>query len=451
MSDRDRSLAPESGPIRDFQAPSVIAESLDNGLKIKVARSPQVPVVTVSLVLDAGEDLLGAEKAGLAVLTGDSLEEGTPKWSGGELAEQLENNGTGLSIDTDWDCTTVSLSCLADRLDTVLGILAEVVLNPLFPADEVSRLVDQKLALIEQRKMDPGSVATDCVRKMVYGDAPYGRPLGGTAESLASMNPDLVTNFWKERYVPGGSGLVVVGDVDMSEIKDLAARCFSDWKGSAGLRASLKPEEAAQNQGKIFLVDRPGSVQSEIRIGHVGQPRKTDDYFPLIVANTILGGAFTSRLNSNLREKNGFTYGVRSSFQFRRGAGPWGVSTAVGTDVTADAVKAAVSEIEKFVSEGPSEEEMESSRDYIAGVFPLRFETTDHITSHVVNTLVYGLPDDYYQFHREKVRMVTSEDVRQAVMRCIRPDDMTIVVVGDAENVKTPLSGLDWGELEILE
>ena len=450
MSDRDRTLAPESGPIRDFQAPSVIAESLDNGLKIKVARSPQVPVVTVSLVLDAGEDLLGAEKAGLAVLTGDSLEEGTSRWSGGELAEQLENNGTGLSIDTDWDCTTISLSCLAGRLDTVLEILAEVVLNPLFPADEVSRLVGQKLALIEQRKMNPGSVATDGIRKMVYEDMPYGRPLGGTEESLASMNPELITNFWKERYVPGGSGLVVAGDVDMSEIKDLATRCFSDWEGSVDRQSSPTPE-ATQNQGKIFLIDRPGSVQSEIRIGHVGQPRETDDYFPLIVANTILGGAFTSRLNANLREKNGFTYGVRSSFQFRRGAGPWGVSTAVGTDVTADAVKAAVFEVEKFVSEGPSEEEMESSRDYIAGVFPLRFETTDHITSHVVNTLVYGLPDDYYQSHREKVRMVTSEDVRQAVKRCIRPDEMTIVVVGDAENVKTSLLALGWGELEILE
>jgi zinc protease len=450
MTDRDRSLAPESGPIRDFKAPSVIAESLDNGLKIKVARSPQVPVVTVSLVLDAGEDVLGADRAGLAVLTGDSLEGGTTRWPGSELAAQLENNGTGLSIDTDWDCTTVSLSCLAIRLDTVLGILAEVVLNPLFPADEVSRFVSQELALIEQRKMSPGSVATQCIRKAVYGDMHYGRPLGGTEESLSMINSDRVTDFWKERYVPGGSGLVVVGDVDMSEIKDLSSKYFSDWKGIAD-RRSHPTQEPVQNHRKMFLVDRPGSVQSEIRIGHVGQDRESADYFPLMIANTILGGAFTSRLNANLREKNGFTYGVRSSFQFRRGAGPWGVSAAVGTDVTADAVREAVFEVEKFVSEGPTEEEMESSRDYIAGVFPLRFETTDHIASHVVNTLVYGLPDDYYQSHREKVRMVTGEHVRQAVSRCIRPEEMTIVVVGDAENIKAPLSDLGWGEPEILE
>jgi len=450
MSDRDRSVIPEAGPIRDFKAPLVMADKLDNGLKIKVARAPLVPVVTISLVLEAGEDVLGTDHAGLAVLTGDSLEGGTKKWSGSELASQLENNGTGLSVDTDWDCTTVSLSCLADRLDTVLGVLAEVILNPLFPEDEVNRFVSQELALIEQRKMNPGSIATNRMRKMLYGEMPYGRPLGGTEESLTNVNPGAVLNFWKERYVPGGSGLVVVGDVDMSEIKDLTSKYFSDWKGLA-VPGSHPKSESALNPKKMFLVDRPGSVQSEIRIGHIGQDRSTKDYFPLIVANTILGGAFTSRLNANLREKNGFTYGIRSSFQYRRSAGPWGVSTAVGTEVTADAVREAVFEVEKFVTEGPSQEEIESSRDYIAGVFPLRFETTDHIASHVVNTLVYGLPDDYYQSHRERVRMVTQDDVHQAVVRCIRPDEMTIVIVGDAESVKDPLLDLGWGDLEILE
>tara|TARA_Y100001934_G_C12308333_1_gene753614 strand:- start:330 stop:1682 length:1353 start_codon:yes stop_codon:yes gene_type:complete len=450
MSDRDRSVIPEAGPIRDFKAPLVMADKLDNGLKIKVARAPLVPVVTISLVLEAGEDVLGTDHAGLAVLTGDSLEGGTKKWSGSELASQLENNGTGLSVDTDWDCTTVSLSCLADRLDTVLGVLAEVILNPLFPEDEVNRFVSQELALIEQRKMNPGSIASNRMRKMLYGEMPYGRPLGGTEESLANVNPGAVLNFWKERYVPGGSGLVVVGDVDMSEIKDLTSKYFSDWKGLA-VPGSHPKSESALNPKKMFLVDRPGSVQSEIRIGHIGQDRSTKDYFPLIVANTILGGAFTSRLNANLREKNGFTYGIRSSFQYRRSAGPWGVSTAVGTEVTADAVREAVFEVEKFVTEGPSQEEIESSRDYIAGVFPLRFETTDHIASHVVNTLVYGLPDDYYQSHRERVRMVTQDDVHQAVVRCIRPDEMTIVIVGDAESVKDPLLDLGWGDLEILE
>ena len=450
MSDRDRSVIPEAGPIRDFKAPLVMADKLDNGLKIKVARAPLVPVVTISLVLEAGEDVLGTDHAGLAVLTGDSLEGGTKKWSGSELASQLENNGTGLSVDTDWDCTTVSLSCLADRLDTVLGVLAEVILNPLFPEDEVNRFVSQELALIEQRKMNPGSIASNRMRKMLYGEMPYGRPLGGTEESLANVNPGAVLNFWKERYVPGGSGLVVVGDVDMSEIKDLTSKYFSDWKGLA-VPGSHPKSESALNPKKMFLVDRPGSVQSEIRIGHIGQDRSTKDYFPLIVANTILGGAFTSRLNANLREKNGFTYGIRSSFQYRRSAGPWGVSTAVGTEVTADAVREAVFEVEKFVTEGPSQEEIESSRDYIAGVFPLRFETTDHIASHVVNTLVYGLPDDYYQSHRERVRMVTQDDVHQAVVRCIRPDEMTIVIVGDAESVKDPLLELGWGDLEILE
>ncbi len=310
------------------------------------------------------------------MLTGDSLEGGTVARSGAELAEALESLGAGLSVGTGWDATTISLSCLPDRLDEAMSILAEVVLRPGFPADEVDRVRGQHLAAIQQRKMDPASIATDAAHRLTYAEGiPYGRPLGGSVESVTPFGPEAAAGFVEARYRPGSAGLVVVGDVDLDETKVLAQRCFGDWRGNAPARNGFEPEPRTREQ-RVVIVDRPDAVQSEIRIGHVGQPRSTPDYFPLLVFNTILGGAFTSRLNLNLREHNGFTYGVRSGFAFRRDAGPWTISTAVGTEVTADAVREAVSEVDGLLSDGPTDEEVEASRDYMAGVFPLRLR--DH-------------------------------------------------------------------------
>ena len=198
-----------------------------------------------------------------------------------------------------------------------------------------------------------------------------------------------------------------------------------------------------------MVVHRPEAVQSEIRLGHVGQPRSSPDYFPLMVLNTILGGAFTSRLNLNLRERNGFTYGVRSRFSFHRAAGPWSIATAVGTEVTADAVREAVFEVETLLSEGPTNEEVEAARDYIAGGFPLRFETTGQIASHIAQILIYDLPADYQATYRDRVRSVTRHEALEAARRCIRPEEMTVVVAGDAERVRAPLEELGLAPVEV--
>ena len=184
-------------------------------------------------------------------------------------------------------------------------------------------------------------------------------------------------------------------------------------------------------------------------MGHVGQSRSTSDYFPLIVFNVILGGAFTSRLNLNLREKHGFTYGIRSQFSFRRGPGPWTISTAVATEVTAAAVREVVSEVENLLHEGPTDEEVEAARDYIAGVFPLRLETTAQIASRIAELLIYDLPDDYHSTYRDRVLNVTREQTMEAAYRCIRPSEMTVVIGGDAEQIRTPLEELGWAPLKI--
>ena len=449
MSASSRSVVPPAGPVRSFDFPPVQAEALDNGLRIRSVQVGRLPVVTAMVVLDAGEGLLDDSRGGLSVLTGDCLEGGTAKRTGVELAEALETIGAGLSVGTGWDSTTVSLSCMADRLDDAMGLLAEVLTQPTFPDDEVERIRGQRLAAIRQREMDPVAIATTASRRLTYAEGvPYGRPLGGTAESVGPFSPNAAAGFVAARYRPQGSGLVVVGDVDAGQVRSLVETHFGEWGGVTELRPEIDAESRTRERG-IVVVDRVDAVQSEIRIGHVGQARSTPHYFPLRVLNTVLGGAFTSRLNLNLREENGFTYGVRSRFLVRRGAGPWCVSTAVGTDVTADAVHEAVTEITTLVAEGPTEEEIDAARDYLAGVFPLQLETTGQIAARIAELLIYELPDDYYAGYRDRIRSVTLEEAHEAARHCIRPDEMTVVVGGDAKEIQGPLEELGWGPVTV--
>ena len=316
-------MVPSAGPVRSFDFPPVHADVSDNGLRIRSVRVGRLPIVTAMVVLDAGEGTLEDSRAGLAVVTGDCLEGGTAKRSGVELAEALETIGAGLSIGTGWDSTTVSLSCMADRLDDAMGLLAEVLIEPAFPADEVERIRGQRLAAIRQREMDPVGIATTASRRLTYAEGvPYGRPLGGTVESVGPFNSGYAAGFVEAEYRPRGSGFVVVGDVDAGQVRSLVETHFGAWAGEAELQPQIDAEPRTHERG-IVVVDRTGAVQSEIRIGHVGQARSTPHYFPLRILNTVLGGAFTSRLNLNLREEHGFTYGVRSRFLVRRGAGPW--------------------------------------------------------------------------------------------------------------------------------
>lgn len=449
MSGPSRSVVPPAGPVRTFDFPQVNAEALDNGLRIRSVQVGRLPVVTAMMVLDAGESLVANQRAGLAVLTGDCLEGGTANRTGTELAEALETIGVGLSVGTGWDSTTVSLSCVAERLDEAMSLLAEVILQPSFPEDEVERIRGQRLAAIRQREMDPAGVATIASRRLTYaGDVAYGRPLGGTIDSVDPFGPDAARAFLKAHYGPKGAGMVVVGDVDTAHVRSLVETHFGDWTGGTQGRPPIDATPRTLDRS-IVVVPRADAVQSEIRIGHVGQARSTGQYFPLRVLNTVLGGAFTSRLNLNLREKHGFTYGVRSRFQYRREAGPWCVSAAVGTDVTADAVREAISEITTLVAEGPTEDEVGAARDYIAGVFPLQLETTGQIASQIAELLIYDLPDDYYADYRDRIRGVTLEEAREAARLCVRPDEMTVVVGGDAEQVEGPLEELAWAPVVV--
>lgn len=444
-----RNSPPQAGPIRPYEFPPVLDDSLDNGMKLRIVHNLPGRLVTAMVVLRAGETGVPRGQGGLAVLTGDALEGGTARLSSRELAARLEDIGASFGATTGWDYTTVSVSCLAEHLGRAMPLLAGMVRSPAFAPSEFQRYRAQRLATATHRRMDPGSLAADSFVRFVFGEeGTYGRPLGGTEASLGALGPACARDFAMSRYGPGQAALVVAGDVESREALELADQSFGDWD-----REVETPPEAVDGDGErgrsVHVVHRGGSVQSEIRVGHVGVSRFIDDFFPLTTLNLVLGGSFGSRLNLNLRERHGFTYGVRSSFATRRGAGPFTVSTSVESAVTGAAVREIFSEIVTLVEQGPAEEEIAAATSYLAGVFPLRMETTGQIASRVAATVVFDLPADYYHGYRDRVRAVTRDKAAEAAQRHIRPDELCAVVVGEAGEVAPALEALGIGPVTV--
>lgn len=447
----DRSVAPSAGPLRAFDFPPVDRQALETGLPVEVVRVAHLPVVTAVLVLPAGEGVLPMERAGQAVLAGNALEGGTELRNGVELAEALENVGADLDVSTGWNATVVALSCLADRIDEGLSLLGEMVLRPAFPEAEVARVRDQQQARIRQRGMDPGALAADHSMRFIYAEGePYGRNLLGTEATVEAVTAGTLRGLAETLYRPQGGGLVIAGDVDGDEALALAGTVFGGWTGAAPAQADPTGSPRSRER-RIQVVDRPGAVQSELRIGHPGVPRAVPDYPALVVANAVFGGVFSSRLNLNLREEHGFTYGVRARFAYRRGPGPFSIGTAVDTGVTAAAVREAVAEAVKYVAQGPTDEEVASARDYIAGVFPLQLESTGQVAGRVAELLIYDLPRDTWATYRDRIRAVDREAAWAAARKHIRPGEFRITVVGDAEAIVPELETLGLGDVDVVE
>ena len=444
-----RADAPPPGAIRPYAFPAVEQGRLGNGMEVRVVHRVPFPIVTAMVVIRVGETAAPEGSSGLAVLTGDALEGGTVHRTSRQLAKEMEAIGASFGVAAGWDSTTAALSCMADHLPAALPLLAEMVRAPAFTATDFERYRAQRLAAAAHRRMDPASLAADAHARFVFAEGDtYARPLAGTASSVGGLGPGDAHAFVAANYGPSQATLVVAGDIEPAEALALAELSFGGWSREAG--PAPQPRVSARGPGRsVHLVHRPGSVQSEIRVGHVGVARSVEDYFPLVVLNLTLGGSFSSRLNLNLRERNGFTYGVRSSFATRRGPGPFVVSTSVENAVTGAATEEIFREIEGIVEVGPTGEEVAAATSYLAGVFPLRLESTGQIASRVAEMVVYDLPGDYYGTYRDRVRQVTREQAAESARRHIRPDALCTVVVGDADEVAGSLEALGIGPVVV--
>lgn len=444
-------MPPSPRPLRPFHLSAVGGHELANGLRIRFMRRGRVPLVSGCLVVDAGEASLGSDRAGLAVLTGDSLQGGTAHRSGAELAEAFERLGSSLRASVGWSATSVEFTCVAERLEAMLSLVTEVVRWPSFPDEEVERVRRQRLATIRQRRMEPDDLADDELGRAVFEpEHPYHRPLAGTEETVGSLGPTDVREYAPRRYGPRGGGFVLVGDVARDRVVALAQDHFGAWEGgdSGPLPAAPAP---GRRRDTVVVLNRDGAVQSEIRIGLPAPPRGHPDEIPLQVANLALGGAFTSRLNLSLRERHGFTYGARSRFSFRKTGGLFAIATAVQTEVTAAALGEAMEVFRRFAEEGPTDDELERSRAYLAGVFPLRMETTAQLAGRLVELVVFGLPDDYHHRYREEIRNVDAEVARRAVRTHLDPERAAVALVADAERVAVAVGELGLGELHVQD
>lgn len=451
MSGLSRSQAPAAGRLRPFEFPVVERDRLDNGLSLLHARHGDLPLVTLSMVVAAGGTEEPPERAGLAMLTANALASGTSTRDADELAWAIESLGIHLDAHSGWDAAFVRMTVPTERLDEAASLFADVVRRPTFPEGEITRLREQQLAGIIQRRKQPGSLAGDVAARTIFTpDVPYARPLVGTTPTVRDLTREEVAAYYSSRFVPEAATLIVVGDIERAEARDLAQRCFGDWQGRSVARSDY-PATGALERATVVVVDRPGAVQSEIRIGDVGVERATPDYFPLLVMNTVLGGSFTSRLNMNLRERHGFTYGVRSGFTMRRRPGPFLVQTAVANDVTGRAVQEVLAEVERLREQGATAEELSSARDYLGGVLPLQLQTTAQLAARLDDLVVYDLPTDWFRSYRRHVAEVTADDVLRVARTHLRPARFAVVVVGAAQEVVPQLEQLGIGDVRVVE
>ncbi len=442
---------PVAGPPRPYRFPDFERRTLDNGMQLIVAPVRLLPVVTVLAVVEAGASSDPAGKEGLAHLAAALLQEGTVVSDGGELTDRVEQLGAALDAYADWDTALVKLTTLAPRLDEAMALLGEVITTPSFPEREVERLRAERLAEILQSRTEPRGLADELFERLLYvKESRFATPSAGSETSIRGITREEIIAFHALRYRPGGTTLIVVGDVSIDDAMAVAERTLGAWRGQTPPPVVVNDAPARLERG-THLIAKHDAAQSEFRLGHVGLPRLHPDYFSVLVMNSLLGGVFNSRLNMNLRERHGYTYGAHSAFDWRRAAGPFVAEAAVQSEVTAAAIREALGEIERFSEAPPPDREFTLAIDYLDGVFPIRFETTGAIASALAGLVAYGLPEDYYDTYRARVRAVTPESVQQAARDHLRLDRLQLVVVGNPAAVREPLEALGVGPLQVYD
>lgn len=445
----DRTRPPELGPPPSFDLPEIRHLALSNGLPVLLLEKRQVPIVQVDLTILAGTVAEPAGQPGVASMTAAMLDEGAGGRSALELADEVDLLGAELSTGAGEHTAAISLHVPVARLEPALALMADVALRPDFPNSELERQRVDRLTEILQWRDEPAAIADLEFDRVLYGSThPYGVPNLGTAASLAAMRVEDLRAFHERHYRPGAATLVIVGDVTAEAVLPLLERAFGAWQG-APADAPAEPPAGQVAARRILLVDKPGAEQSEIRIGRIGAARLTDDYFPLVVMNTILGGSFASRLNQNLREDKGYSYGAFSAFAFRPWKGPFLAAAAVQTEVTAEALTEFMREL-RGIRERVPEEEMERARNYVALGFPATFQTVAGTAGALGELALYDLPDDYIDHYIERVLAVTADDVQRVAGEYLDPDRVAIVVVGDRERIEAPIRALDLGPVEVL-
>ncbi len=450
-ADAQDTVPPTLAPPPVLDLPAVRTARLTNGLELFVVPMHEVPLVQATLMIPVG-GRADAERAGIASFTAGMLDEGADTLDAFGIAAEAAYLGATLGTGADWDYTIVSLKAPKRTTDAALGLMSGVVLRPTFAAAEVARQRDLRLAAILQQRDLPGVVASLAFGALLFpAEHPYHRPLTGDSASTAGLDSATVRAFYERAYSPAGARLVMTGDVTVEEARALAERHFGGWRAPAGAGAPGTTATAVDRATTVFLVNKPGAPQSVIRIGHAGVERSSPDYAAIEVMNTILGGSFSSRLNFNLRETKAYTYGAGSGFGWRPVPGPFTASADVRTDVTDSSLTEFFRELQAIRDAPVSHEELDRAKAYLALGLAGDFETTSQMAGRVSELIRFGLPLDYYDGYMQQIMAVTAEDVQRVAREYLRPDRMTVVVVGDVERIRSGIEALGLGPVEVRD
>jgi zinc protease len=446
-----RQQAPGAATEPAFHPPPWKRFKLKNGLDVFLIEFHDLPLVEFNLMIKTGGAANPADKAGLADLTARMLDEGTKTRSALQIADEVAGLGATLSTGGTWDASNVSLSTLGKNLDAALVIFADVVQHPVFDEKEFKRVQDNTLTAITRRKDSPPTVATLALGHLLYGQKhPYGWPMSGTEASIKKLGPGDLRAFYDANYHPNNAALIVAGDTTEAALRGKLETAFKGWRSKHVAAKKLPPPAGAAGETKIFLIDKAGAPQSSIRVGLVGIDRTSPDYFPVTVMNLILGGGFY-RLDLNLREGKGWTYGARSSFDSRKTPGPFSAGGEFVAPHSADSVAEILKELNKIRDGDVTDAELARAKDQIGKSFPARFATRANVAAQLAELAVYGFPDSYLAEYTRKIAAVSKDDVRRVARKYLDPARLTIVVVGDRKSIEGPLAKLAPVELRDLD
>ncbi len=447
-----RTTPPEPGELRPWQFPPIREFTLRNGVRVILVERHTLPIVSTRVMFDAGALREPGEKSGLAYLTGSLLREGTDSLTSAQISERMERMGAQFSTAGTFSMSYVDLTALPEVFPQALALAATTVLAPTFPEAEFNRVRAQAVASYRQSMARVEGIANEAFYRAVFrSEAPLARPSFGTETTLQAISREDVLQWHRDMYAPARTVVLIVGAISEADARRTLDGVFGRWTGAAR-PAPVPPSPAQQRTAtRIILLDRPGSVQSAMMIGQAAPAANNPDYIQLVALNHALGGGFSSRLNMNLRERSGFTYGAFTNYDIRRGGAAFMLSSSVRTDATDSALVEALGEYRRIVREPIPAEELSGFINNLVSSFPSSTQTVQELRARLQNLILWDLPLDFYRTYREQLASVTPSDVQRAGARHLTPDRAVVVIAGDLATIEQPIRERNLGEVEIWD